>query len=172
LRRTGMVFLGTEVPVWFIPVQGSVGMASRLIPSHFKHWFYLVIIFQIQRRVFTSCNAIKDDIAPLALYHLWRNYSLSVCELNEYHVILHRHYCMSHMGKNGLLRGLVGWALGLPGVSFSGWWGHTNWVTRWVTWFEWSHTPGYRHVGITLKYNLWCYVFYVRLQNCGKINTE
>ena len=28
-RRTGMVFLGTEVPVWFIPAQGSAGMAYR-----------------------------------------------------------------------------------------------------------------------------------------------
>jgi len=37
-RRTGMVFLGTEVAVWFIPAQGSVGMAYRLIPSHFKHY--------------------------------------------------------------------------------------------------------------------------------------
>jgi len=33
LRRTGIVFLRTEVPVWFIPVQGCAGMAYRLIPS-------------------------------------------------------------------------------------------------------------------------------------------
>jgi len=38
LRHTGMVFLGTEVPVWFIPVQGSASMPYRLIPSHFEHW--------------------------------------------------------------------------------------------------------------------------------------
>jgi len=28
---------GMEVPVWFIPVQRSAGMAYRLIPSHFEH---------------------------------------------------------------------------------------------------------------------------------------
>jgi len=38
LRRTGMVLLGAEVPVWFIPVQGSAGMAYRLIRSHLEHW--------------------------------------------------------------------------------------------------------------------------------------
>jgi len=38
LRHTGMVFLVTEVPVWFIPVQGSAGMAYHLVPSHFEHW--------------------------------------------------------------------------------------------------------------------------------------
>jgi len=39
-----MVFLGTEVPVWFIPVQGNAGMAYRLIPFHFEHWFIIIII--------------------------------------------------------------------------------------------------------------------------------
>jgi len=33
--------------------------------------------------------------------------------------------------KDGLLHGLIRQALGLPG-GFSGWWGHTRWVTRWV----------------------------------------
>jgi len=33
--------------------------------------------------------------------------------------------------KDGLLHGLICWALGLPG-GFSGWWGHRRWVTMWV----------------------------------------
>jgi len=37
MRRTGMVFFGTLVPVWFIHVQGSAGMAYRLVPFHFEH---------------------------------------------------------------------------------------------------------------------------------------
>jgi len=47
LRRTGMVFLGTEVPVWFIPVQRSAGMAYHLISSHFEHRFHMLQSSQI-----------------------------------------------------------------------------------------------------------------------------
>jgi len=35
-RRTGMVFLGTEVLVSFILVQGSGGTGYRLIPFNFE----------------------------------------------------------------------------------------------------------------------------------------
>ena len=33
-----MIVLGKWVTVWLLPVQGSAGIAYRLIPSHFKPW--------------------------------------------------------------------------------------------------------------------------------------
>ena len=59
VRRTGMVFLETEVPVWFIPVQRSAGMAYRLMPSHFKHWL---------RRVTPANPHLAKAIGLLCLY--------------------------------------------------------------------------------------------------------
>jgi len=57
LRRTGMVFLGTEVPVWFIPVQGSAGMAYRLIPSHLvkilsRYWNKIKAVHAVLRKTY------------------------------------------------------------------------------------------------------------------------
>ena len=69
LRRTGMVFLGTEVPVWFIPVQGSTGMAYRLIPSHFEHYL------QVQK-----CKDIGTRI--ITTYECFNHVFLYVCLLN------------------------------------------------------------------------------------------
>ena len=55
-----------------------------------------------------------------------------------------QHQCLQRMveqdkgKKDGLLHGLIRRALGLPG-GFSGWWGHTRWVTISKIWLKQSN---------------------------------